>query len=154
VERESGLRFSGTEGRVVWQRGTTVSAAIFRKHLLDSNPPKSREQHYRHVPEDTDRCEKLYYSLFRLHFKHGKPPKIITHVTLKDGPPLWSSGQSFWLQIQRTRIRFPALPDFLRSKGLERGPLSLVRIIEELPERKVAAPVKKTEINGRGDSLR
>ena len=28
------------------------------------------------------------------------------------GPPLWSSGQSFWLQIQRSRVRFPALPDF------------------------------------------
>jgi hypothetical protein len=37
---------------------------------------------------------------------------------------------------------------------LERGPLSLVRITEELLERKVAAPVQKTEINGRGDSLR
>ena len=33
--------------------------------------------------------------------------------------------------------------------GLERGPLSLVRSIEE-----VAAPVQKTEINGRGDPLR
>jgi hypothetical protein len=28
---------------------------------------------------------------------------------------LWSSGQSSWLQIQRTRVPFPALPDFLRS---------------------------------------
>ena len=28
------------------------------------------------------------------------------------GPPLWSSGQSFWLQIQRSRVWFPALPDF------------------------------------------
>ena len=28
------------------------------------------------------------------------------------GPPLWSSGQSFWLQVQRSRVRFPALPDF------------------------------------------
>jgi hypothetical protein len=32
-------------------------------------------------------------------------------------PPLWSSGQSSWLQIQRSRVRFPALPDFLRSSG-------------------------------------
>jgi hypothetical protein len=32
--------------------------------------------------------------------------------------------------------------------GLERGPLSLVRIIEELLESKVAAPIQKTEING------
>jgi hypothetical protein len=55
-----------------------------------------------------------------------------------NGPPLLSSGQSFSLQIQRSRVRFPALPDFL---SLERGPLSLVRIIEELLERKVAAPV-------------
>jgi hypothetical protein len=38
--------------------------------------------------------------------------------------------------------------------GLERGPLSLVRITEELLEWKVAAPVLKSEINGRGDPLR
>ena len=31
--------------------------------------------------------------------------------------PLWSSGQSFWLQIQRSRVRSPALPDFLSSSG-------------------------------------
>ena len=33
------------------------------------------------------------------------------------GPPLWSSGQSFWLQIQWSGVRFPALPDFLSSSG-------------------------------------
>jgi hypothetical protein len=38
--------------------------------------------------------------------------------------------------------------------GLEKDPLSLARIIEGLLERKVAAPVYRTEINGRGDSLR
>jgi hypothetical protein len=37
--------------------------------------------------------------------------------------------------------------------ALERGPLSLVRINEELFERKVAAPVQKTEINDRGESV-
>jgi hypothetical protein len=31
------------------------------------------------------------------------------------GPPLWSSGQSSWLEIQRSCVRFPAQPDFLRS---------------------------------------
>ena len=36
-------------------------------------------------------------------------------------PPLWSSGQSFWLQIQRYRARFPALPDFLSSSGSGTG---------------------------------
>jgi hypothetical protein len=34
-------------------------------------------------------------------------------------PPLWSTDQSSWLQIQRSRGRFPALPDFLRSSGSE-----------------------------------
>jgi hypothetical protein len=37
------------------------------------------------------------------------------------GPPLWTSGQSFWLQIQRSRVRFLALPDFLRSRGSGTG---------------------------------
>jgi hypothetical protein len=31
------------------------------------------------------------------------------------GPPLWSSGEGSWLQIQRYRIRFPARPHFLRN---------------------------------------
>ena len=35
--------------------------------------------------------------------------------------PLWSSGQSFWLQIQRYRVRSPALPDFLSSSGSGTG---------------------------------
>jgi hypothetical protein len=47
------------------------------------------------------------------------------------------------------RVRFPALPDFLKKKkkkgkqlvGLERGPLSLVSTTEELLDRKVAAAV-------------
>jgi hypothetical protein len=52
------------------------------------------------------------------------------------GPPLWSSGQIFCEVV-----------------GLERGPLSLVMITEELLERKVAATVKKTEINRHEDSF-
>jgi hypothetical protein len=36
--------------------------------------------------------------------------------------PLWSSGQSSWLQMQRSRVRLPALPDFfLRSSGSGTG---------------------------------
>ena len=35
--------------------------------------------------------------------------------------PLWSSGQSFWLQIQRSRVRSPVLPDFLSSSGSGTG---------------------------------
>jgi hypothetical protein len=42
-------------------------------------------------------------------------------ISLPSRPPLWSSDQSFWLQIQRSRVRFPALPDFLRSSGSGMG---------------------------------
>jgi hypothetical protein len=56
------------------------------------------------------------------------------------GPPLWSSGQSSWLQIRR-----PGFDSrhYQKQKvvGLEGGPLSLVSTTEELLHRKVAAPV-------------
>jgi hypothetical protein len=42
-------------------------------------------------------------------------------VAVQCRPPLWSSGQSFWLQIQRSRVRSPALPDFLSSGGSGTG---------------------------------
>jgi hypothetical protein len=61
---------------------------------------------------------------------------------------LWSSGQSSWLQIQRSRVRFPALTDFLRSK---RDPLSLVRTNEELFERKSSGSGLENQINGGGN---
>jgi hypothetical protein len=43
------------------------------------------------------------------------------------------------------RVRFPALQEKKRIVGLERGPLSLVSTNEGLLDRKVAAPVYKTE---------
>jgi hypothetical protein len=43
------------------------------------------------------------------------------HTIYSFGPPLWSSGQSFWLQIQRSWVRFRALPDFQRSSGSGTG---------------------------------
>jgi len=46
---------------------------------------------------------------------------IFWHLSAQHWPPLWSSGQSFWLQIQRSRVRFPALPDFLSSSGSGTG---------------------------------
>jgi hypothetical protein len=56
------------------------------------------------------------------------------------GPLLWSSGQSSWLQIQR-----PGFDSRHYQKrkvvGLEWSPLSLVSTIDELLDRKVAAPV-------------
>ena len=42
---------------------------------------------------------------------------LIYYSSDKQRPPLWPNDQSFWLQIQRSRIRSPALPDFLSSIG-------------------------------------
>jgi hypothetical protein len=55
--------------------------------------------------------------------------------------PLWCNGQSSSLLIQRSRVRFSALPHFLSTSGSGTGSTPLVRINEELLERKVAAPV-------------
>jgi hypothetical protein len=60
------------------------------------------------------------------------------------GPPRWSSSQEVLATDPEARVRFPALPK-KKVVGLERGPLSLVNTIEELLDRKVAAPVQKTE---------
>jgi hypothetical protein len=77
---------------------------------------------------------------------HSPPCTSSSSITIfvKNGwlgrPPLWSSGQSSWLQIQR-----PGFDSWHYQKkkvvGLERGPLSLVSTTEELLDRKVAAPV-------------
>jgi hypothetical protein len=51
-------------------------------------------------------------------------------------PPLWSSGQSSRLQIQRSGFDSQRHQIFREVVGLERGPLSLVSTIKELLERK------------------
>jgi hypothetical protein len=51
-------------------------------------------------------------------------------------PPLWSSGQNFWLQIQRSGFCSRRYQIYWEVLGLERGPLSLVSTIEDLVERK------------------
>jgi hypothetical protein len=67
------------------------------------------------------------------------------HCMSITGPPLWSSGQSSWLQIQRSGFDSRRYQIFWEVVGLEPCPLSLVSTIEELLGRKVAAPVKKAE---------
>jgi hypothetical protein len=53
--------------------------------------------------------------VIREDYANGSGIYINYNVIMR--PPLWSSDQSSWLQIQRSRVRFPALPDFLRSRG-------------------------------------
>jgi hypothetical protein len=69
-------------------------------------------------------------------------------------PPLWSSGQSSWLQIQRTGFNSRRCHIFWEVVGLERGPLSLVSTIEELLESKSSGSGLETRENGRRDTSR
>jgi hypothetical protein len=57
-------------------------------------------------------------------------------------------------QIQRSRVRFPVLPDFREVVGLERGPLSLVSTTEELLGRKGSGSGLESREYGRGDPSR
>jgi hypothetical protein len=60
-------------------------------------------------------------------------------------PPLWSSGQSSWLQIQRSGFDSWRYHIFWEVVVLERGPLSLMSTIEELLERKSSGSGLETE---------
>jgi hypothetical protein len=57
----------------------------------------------------------------------------------RDQPPLWSSGQSSWLQIRKPG--FDSRHYHKKSSGSGTGTLSLMSTTEELLDRKVAAPV-------------
>jgi hypothetical protein len=63
---------------------------------------------------------------------------ILGHCQKCGGPPLWSSGQSSRLQIQRFGFDSRRYHIFWEVVGLERGPLSLVSTIEEPLERKIS----------------
>jgi hypothetical protein len=69
-------------------------------------------------------------------------------------PPLWSSDQSFWLQIQRSRVRFQTLPDFQTSSGLERDSLSLMSTIEQLLGRNISGSGLENREYGHVNPLR
>jgi hypothetical protein len=66
-------------------------------------------------------------------------------------PPLWSSSQSSWLQIQRSRFDSWHYQIFWEVVGLEWGPLSLVSTIEVLLERKSSGSSLESQNYGRRD---
>jgi hypothetical protein len=70
------------------------------------------------------------------------------------GPSLWSSGQSSWLQIQRTWLDFRHYQIFLKVMGSGTGPLSLVSTTEELLGRKSSGYGLENQEYSRWDSLR
>jgi hypothetical protein len=63
---------------------------------------------------------------------------LIRQYLTETASAVWWS--EFLATDPEARVRFPALPK-KKVLGLERGPLSLVSTIEELLDRKVAAPV-------------
>jgi hypothetical protein len=71
---------------------------------------------------------------------------------LFQGLPLWSSGLSSWLQIQRPGFDSQRYQIFWEVVGLERGLLSLMSTIEELLERKSSGSGLENQEYGRGMS--
>jgi hypothetical protein len=69
------------------------------------------------------------------------------------GVPLWSSGHSSWLQIQRSGLDSRRYQIFWEVVGLEQGPLSLVSITEELLEWKRSGSSLENREYGHGDPL-
>jgi hypothetical protein len=69
-------------------------------------------------------------------------------------PPLWSSGQSSCLQIQRSWLDSRRCQIFWEVLSLEWGPFALVNTIEELLERKISGSSLENGEYGRSDSLR
>jgi hypothetical protein len=67
-------------------------------------------------------------------------------------PPLWFSGQSSWLQILRSGLDSLRYQTFWEVVGLERGPLSLVSMTEELLGRKGSGSALENRDYGRRGS--
>jgi hypothetical protein len=79
---------------------------------------------------------------------------IINLAVLLERPLLWSSGQSSWLQIQRSGFDSRRYQIFWEVVGLERGPLSRVSTIEGLLQRKSRGSCLEIREYGRRDSSR
>jgi hypothetical protein len=74
--------------------------------------------------------------VFSSYLEYLKMDKHIINVMETLNPPLWSSDQVSWLQIQRSEFDSRRYQIFWELLGLEGGPLSLMNTIEELLERK------------------
>jgi hypothetical protein len=79
--------------------------------------------------------------------------EVFSVIQVSVWPPLWSSGQSSWLQIQRPGFNSWHYQIFW-VVGLERGPLSLTSTIEELLKRKSSSSGLENEIMAVGDPPR
>jgi hypothetical protein len=72
-----------------------------------------------------------------LGVKHQLSPRQdLCYCQWASGPPLWSIGQSYWLQIQKSGFDSRRYQISWEAVFLERGPLSLLSTTEELLGRK------------------
>jgi hypothetical protein len=123
----------------IFSTATTIANHCFNRLILTSFETPSR------LPRDlfikiTKECPILIYDVRRI--QRLPLTTVVTIITIWFNiirPPLWSSGQSPWLQIRRPG--FDSRHYEKKKAGLERGPPSLVSTTEELLDRKVAAPV-------------
>jgi hypothetical protein len=83
--------------------------------FLDALWEKPRENEKEKENSKVSPWERMYkqqYNSMAIHFF-----KLIR----EEEPTMRSSGQSSCIQVQRSRVRFPALPDFFRSGGPRNG---------------------------------
>jgi hypothetical protein len=83
-------------------------------------------------------------------------PDIVHPVTfiLACWSPLWSSGQSSWLQVERSGFDFWSYQISWEVVGPKRGPLGLVSTIETLLGRNSSRSGLESQEYGRGDPSR
>jgi hypothetical protein len=91
-----------------------------------------------HVPVATVQTDSVLYFWLTGTYRVNLFERIILGCLYIRRLPLWSSGQSSWLQIEKSRVRFQALPDFVRNSGSGTGPLNLVRITGEALKRGIS----------------
>ena len=124
--------------RVIFQNKTNSipGAAIFSLHTLASHSGRNVNYEEKQLTWKQFLSCSFYLYRFREHVSYGFPMinfcnpgvhyetpciKLCMTILHIQCVPLWSSSQSFWLLTQRSRVRSPALPDFLSSSGSGTG---------------------------------
>jgi hypothetical protein len=102
---------------------------------------------------DKEMCQILLYNPWTL-FEFLVQYLYFFYCMSKLWPPLWYSGQSYWLQIQRSVFDSRSYQTFWEILGMEQGPLGLVSTTKALVERKSSGSGLENQIYGRRDPSR
>jgi hypothetical protein len=94
-----------------------------------------------------------YNGSLRPYSRISRPEPLLFLSSIFTWPPLWSSGESSWLQIQRSGFDSRRYQIFWEVVGLERGPSSLVSTTEELLVRISSGSGLECRYYGRWDPL-